>query len=128
MTNSADPDQLASSEANRSGSTMFAKTGHVVLSKRRVKKKNVCLDIVQDKHLYQVNIFLLRHENLCCGYSLEVPLEVPSQGTSNEYPQCLFSCRNKTTIFATWLKKLSMVKRGATILTIFEIAYPHNMK
>ena len=37
MTNSADPDQLASSEANWSGSTLFAKTGHVVLSKRRVK-------------------------------------------------------------------------------------------
>ena len=38
MTNSADPDQLASSEANWSGSTLFAKTGHVVFSKRRVKK------------------------------------------------------------------------------------------
>ena len=29
MTNSADPDQLASSEANRSGSTLFAKAGHI---------------------------------------------------------------------------------------------------
>ena len=38
MTNSADPDQLASSEANISGSTLFAKTGHVVFRKRRVKK------------------------------------------------------------------------------------------
>ena len=37
MTNRADPDQLASSEANWSGSTLFAKTGHVVFSKRRVK-------------------------------------------------------------------------------------------
>ena len=37
MTNSADPDQLASSEANWSGSTLFAKTGHVMFSKRRVK-------------------------------------------------------------------------------------------
>ena len=36
MINSADPDQLASSEANWSGSTLFAKTGHVVNSKRRV--------------------------------------------------------------------------------------------
>ena len=36
MTNSADPDQLVSSEANRSGSTLFAKTGHVVFNKRRV--------------------------------------------------------------------------------------------
>ena len=29
MTNSADSDQLASSEANWSGSTLFAKTGHI---------------------------------------------------------------------------------------------------
>ena len=38
MTNSVDPDQLASSEANWSGSTLFAKTGHVVFSKRRVMR------------------------------------------------------------------------------------------
>ena len=37
MANSADSDHLASSEANWSGSTLFAKTGHVVFSKRRVK-------------------------------------------------------------------------------------------
>ena len=37
MTNSADPDQLASEEANWSGSTLFAKTGHVVFSKSIVK-------------------------------------------------------------------------------------------
>ena len=37
MTNSADPDQLASSEATWSGSTLFAKTVHVMFSKRRVK-------------------------------------------------------------------------------------------
>ena len=36
MTNSADPDQLASSEDNWSGATLFAKTGHVVFSKRKV--------------------------------------------------------------------------------------------
>ena len=35
MANSADPDQLASSEANVSGSTLFAKTGHDMLSMRR---------------------------------------------------------------------------------------------
>ena len=32
-------------------------------------------------------IFLLLQENKCCGYSLEVP----HQGTSNEYPQHMFS-------------------------------------
>ena len=36
MTNNADPDQLASSEANSSGFILFAKTGHEVFSKRRV--------------------------------------------------------------------------------------------
>ena len=40
MTNSADPNQLASSEANCSGSTMFAKTWHVMSSKRRVNRSN----------------------------------------------------------------------------------------
>ena len=29
MANSADPDQLASSEASWSGSTLFAKVGHI---------------------------------------------------------------------------------------------------
>ena len=29
MVNSVDPDQLASSEANWSGSTLFAKTGYI---------------------------------------------------------------------------------------------------
>ena len=41
MTNSADPDQLASSEANWSGSTLFTKTGHDVFSKRSVNKKGM---------------------------------------------------------------------------------------
>ena len=36
MTNSGDPDQLASLEANWSGSTLFAKLGHDVFSLRRV--------------------------------------------------------------------------------------------
>ena len=29
MTNCADPDQVASEEANRSGSVLFAKAGHI---------------------------------------------------------------------------------------------------
>ena len=31
MANSADPDQLASSEANWSGSTLLAKAGHILV-------------------------------------------------------------------------------------------------
>ena len=44
MTNSADPDQLASTLSAKegiSGSTLFAKTGHVVFSKRRVNTGKV---------------------------------------------------------------------------------------
>ena len=33
MANSADPDQLASSEANWSGSTLFAKAGYILVAK-----------------------------------------------------------------------------------------------
>ena len=42
MANSADPDQLASSEANWSESTQFAKTGHVMFSRIRVNIDVYC--------------------------------------------------------------------------------------
>ena len=38
MANSADPDQLASSEANWSGSTLFAKAGYMGFSRIRVNE------------------------------------------------------------------------------------------
>ena len=38
--------------------------------------------------------FLFLHENICCGY----PLEAARRGASNEYPQHMFSWRNKTDI------------------------------
>ena len=38
MTNSADPDELASSEANWSGSTLFAKAGYIWVQLDKVKK------------------------------------------------------------------------------------------
>ena len=50
MTNSADPDQLAS------GSMLFAKTGHVMFSKRRVKKTSKLWHCFC---LFFVNIFLI---------------------------------------------------------------------
>ena len=37
MANSADPDQLASSDANWSGSTLFAKTGYIWVQQDKVK-------------------------------------------------------------------------------------------
>ena len=44
--------------------------------------------------------FLFLHENVCCGYSLEAP----HWGTSNEYPQHMFSWRNKKNIL--WIPPL----------------------
>ena len=41
--------------------------------------------------------FLFLHKNMYCGYSLEAP----HQGASNEYPQHMFSWRNKKSIFYT---------------------------
>ena len=62
MTNSADPDQLASSEANWSGSTLLAKTGHIVFSKRRVK------DSLQKFSRWQIdNIFLFFPDTENCN-------------------------------------------------------------
>ena len=55
--------------------------------------------IALDKALFfsqKVAIFFLFLDiNICCGYSLEAP----RRGTSNEYPQCMFSSRNKKTIY-----------------------------
>ena len=37
------------------------------------------------------NIFYIAAQNIDCGYSLELP----QQGSSNEYPQSMFLSRNK---------------------------------
>ena len=55
MANSADPDQLASSEANWSGSKLFAKIWHVVFSKRRVKSIGVALRHITHKRNMRPN-------------------------------------------------------------------------
>ena len=55
MTNSADSDQLASAEANWSGSTLFAKTGYVVFSKRKINYQGIAGEIANmpfDSGLY----------------------------------------------------------------------------
>ena len=39
--------------------------------------------------------FLFLHENICCGNSLEAP----RWGASNEFPQHMFSCRNKKNVY-----------------------------
>ena len=51
--------------------------------------------------LKSTRVFLTSARKICCGYSLEVP----HRGTSNEYPQHMFSCRNKKILM--WISRLS---------------------
>ena len=51
------------------------------------------------------NFFLFLFENICCGYSFEVP----QRGTSNEYPQHTILWRNKKTVSTFGLKKKSLI-------------------
>ena len=44
MTNIADPDQLASSEANWSGATPFAKAGHIRVQQDKVNNQTIMLN------------------------------------------------------------------------------------
>ena len=45
MANSADPDQLASSEANWSGSTLFAKAGYIRVQQDKGLYINKCISV-----------------------------------------------------------------------------------
>ena len=56
-------------------------------------------------------IFLFLNENICCGYSLEVPW----RGTSNEYPQHMFLSRKKKNIDTFWLIKNALSRAMVTI-------------
>ena len=60
-----------------------------------------CLTELQIRGGMHIIFFLFLDEYICCGYSLEVP----RQGTSNEYPQHMFLLRNKKDISIFWMKK-----------------------
>ena len=65
---------------------------------RKILNEIKCiLYIALDKALFFIQkvsiFFLFLDENICCGKSLEAP-----QGASNEYPQHMFSSRNKKNI------------------------------
>ena len=110
MANSVDPDQLASSEANWSGSTQFAKTGHVVFSKKKGLNLTACLPcLIQTPFWVPKKFWQLKkkkkqifwdileefsdfffHAKICCLYSFELPHRGYStflRGNSNEYTQ-----------------------------------------
>ena len=58
--------------------------------------------IALDKRGIHIIFFLFLHENICCGYSLEAP----RRGASHEYPQHMFSWRNKKDISSFRMKKV----------------------
>ena len=58
--------------------------------------------IATDKRRYPHNIFLISQQKHMLWYSLEVP----HQGASNEYPQHMFSSRNKKDISIFQMKKV----------------------
>ena len=101
--NSLDPDQTAPWGAVWSGSTMFAKIifkitsrwqsrWQLVIGSLRVKRQKG-VQIGGSRKLF----LLFLRENICCGYSSEVPQwllmsthNICFWGTSNEYPQHVF--------------------------------------
>ena len=93
MTNNADPDQLASEEANWSGSTLFAKVWHLS-ALRKHAYSNIMKILPTKNENFQKKIlifFLFLLKNINCKYSLEPP----RRGGSNEYAQSMFLSRNK---------------------------------
>ena len=60
--------------------------------------------IATDKRGYPHNIFLISRRKCMLWYSLEAP----RRGTSNEYPQHMFSLRNKKDISIFRMKKSAL--------------------
>ena len=78
---------------------------HCLASKKldiwRLPPVLVRIYIAPDKRGIHIIFFLFLDEYICCGYSLEVP----HRGASNEYPQHMFSLRNKNVISIFRMKK-----------------------
>ena len=87
MANSGDPDQMLCSAASDLGLTVCK--GPAVPIFKVITGILSCHTCTKTK-------------NICCWYSLEVPL----RGASNEYPQCIFSWRCKKNISPFRLKKV----------------------
>ena len=80
---------------NRLVFIMMALLGELELLLLASALKTPFLIIATDKALFFIRkmliSFLFLDENICCGHSLEAP----RRGASNEYPQHMFSSRNK---------------------------------
>ena len=99
MTNSADPDQLASEEANWSGSTLFVKAGYILVQQEKglfisMTEVNICVSLSVQIHFWISMVltvilpgihFLLNMESAlhnmgCCEYEAKRISEAESQG------------------------------------------------
>ena len=87
-------------------------TGTVI--KRGIQDFGYNIYIATDKRGIHIIFSLFLHENICCGYSLEVP----QQGTSNEYPQHMFLWRNKKDISIFRVKKVPYLLLCINIQTV----------
>ena len=67
-----------------------------------------------DKDGYQVNSYLISGRKHMLWYSLEAP----RRGASNEYPQHMFSSRNKKNIDTFWLQKSALSRAMLPYLSI----------
>ena len=78
MTNSADPDQLASSEANWSGSTLFAKAGHI-------RSAGLGLRVPSDWTSVVYEYLLKQYENIVYSqtYIKQTPKKKPKRSYTN---------------------------------------------
>ena len=65
--------------------------------------------------------FLFLHEKICCGYSLEAP----RRGASNEYPQHMFSLRNKKDISSFRVKKSALSVAMSNCISLFVLKPIH---
>ena len=85
---------------------------------KRIKSKHKMLLALNKVIFYsqtvQIKNCLISPPNICCRYSLEVPL----QGTSNEYPR-LFLLKNKKIIHLNILLILSYDKSGPLTRRLF---------
>ena len=122
MTSRADPDQLASSEANWSGSTLFAKTGHVVFSKRRVKmidqyctvpdETNACMKwMAMVTRLQLTGAVACSH---CLAWYKPCNSEDPGNQSVNLKRITMFTVNNKT----LWLQTMLFLHFKSILLSV----------
>ena len=95
----------------------YSQTTSIHIQMKPIKWKGIFEQFWQSCTLLQIRdgihiiFFLFLHKNICCGYSLEAPC----WGASNEYPQHMFSWRNKKHISTFLMKKKCLIWNYACI-------------